>query len=140
MKPIKFKEQNCVYAENQQGYLPLPAHKTTAGLVISCWKLTPGERLRMLFSGKLWLGTLTFGQRLQPQMPQIRSPFGPMEGQMTAEQLAEARRRLNLAIDIPDAVIAKAATGTFFHKRIALDFAMRRLKSGLLGSFGKGAK
>lgn len=27
MKPIKFKEQNCIFAENQPEYTALPAHK-----------------------------------------------------------------------------------------------------------------
>jgi len=40
MKPIKFKEMNCTYAENQSEYLPLPAYKDFNGEVISCWSLS----------------------------------------------------------------------------------------------------
>lgn len=74
MKPIAFKEQNCVYAENQPEYLPLPARKTD-GQVISCWGLTLRERLKVLLTGRVWYSVLTFGKPLQPQHPQVDSPF-----------------------------------------------------------------
>jgi len=68
MKPIKFKEQNCTYAENQPEYLPLPAYRynTRDGQVVSCWKLSFRERLRLLFTGKLWVSLMMFGQPLTP--------------------------------------------------------------------------
>ncbi len=68
MKPIKFKEQNCTYAENQREYLPLPAFKDTGhtGQVISCWQLSLKERLRILFTGKLWVSLAIFGKPLTP--------------------------------------------------------------------------
>jgi len=75
MKPIEFKEQNCVFAENQPEYLPLPVHKTEDGQVISCWRLTWKERFKVLFGGKMWLSMLTFNKPLQPQLPSISSPF-----------------------------------------------------------------
>ena len=68
MKPIKFKEQNCIFAENQPEYLPLPAHKIDEpeGRVISCWKLSFKERLKILFTGKMWCALMMFGQPLTP--------------------------------------------------------------------------
>jgi hypothetical protein len=68
MKPIKFKEQNCTYAENQPEYMPLPAfrYNTRDGQVVSCWKLSFWERLRLLFTGKLWVSLMMFGQPLTP--------------------------------------------------------------------------
>lgn len=75
MKPVKFKEQNTTYAENQPEYLPLPAHKTEDGQVISCWQLSLRERVKMLFSGKLWLRVLTFNGPLQPLAPDVDRPF-----------------------------------------------------------------
>ena len=68
MIPIKFKEQNCVFAEDQPEYYPLPAHKVDEpeGRIISCWKLNFIERLRILFSGKLWVSLMTFNQPLTP--------------------------------------------------------------------------
>jgi len=75
MKPIEFKEKNCVYAEHQPEYLPLPAHKTKDGRVISCWQLSFKERLQALFKGKVWFMVMTFNKNLQPQLPSIESPF-----------------------------------------------------------------
>ena len=70
MKPIKFKEQNCTYAETQPEYLPLPAYRQidTDGIerVTACWKLSFGERIRILFTGKMWSSLYTFGKPLTP--------------------------------------------------------------------------
>ena len=68
MLPVKFKEQNVTYAENQPEYMPLPAFKsnTPEGEVVSCWQLSFTERLRILFTGKLWVSLLTFNKPLTP--------------------------------------------------------------------------
>ena len=66
MKPIKFKEQNCTFAKDQPEYQQLPAfkNKNIEGIpVVSCWKLSFIERLRILFTGKLWVNLLTFGKQ-----------------------------------------------------------------------------
>jgi len=76
MEPIQFKEVNTVFAKDQPEYLPLPAY-TDGNRVISCWYLTWKERLRVLFTGKLWLHQLTFAQKLQPQLLQVESPTFP---------------------------------------------------------------
>lgn len=75
MEPVGFKEQNCTYAENQPEYLDLPVHKTEDGQVISCWKLTWKERIKMLLTGKIWWFVFTFNQPLQPQLPMVDKPF-----------------------------------------------------------------
>lgn len=68
MKPIKFKEQNCTFAKNQPEDMPLPAYRynTRYGQVVSCWKLSFWERLRLLFTGKLWVSLMMFGKPLTP--------------------------------------------------------------------------
>jgi len=68
MKPIKFKEVNVTYAENQEEYNPLPVfkNKSPQGEVISCWKLSFWERVRVLFKGEIWLMMLTFNKPLTP--------------------------------------------------------------------------
>lgn len=68
MKPVTFKEQNVVYAKDQPEYMPLPAFKNDSpkGEVVSCWKLSFRERLRMLFTGKLWVCLLSFNNPLTP--------------------------------------------------------------------------
>jgi hypothetical protein len=77
MKPVKFPGSNCTYAENQPEYLPLPVHRTDDGVVTSCWTMTWRERLRVLFTGRIWWRVLTFNHPLQPQVPLVVSPFEP---------------------------------------------------------------
>jgi len=74
MEPIKFPEQNRVWAENQPPYLPLPAFVNESE-TISCWALSWRERWLLLWSGRLWLRQMNFGKPLQPQCAQITSPF-----------------------------------------------------------------
>lgn len=68
MKPIKFPEHNIVFAENQKEYQPLPAFKNNSpqGEVVSCWQLSFKERLKILFTGKLWVCLLSFNKPLTP--------------------------------------------------------------------------
>lgn len=54
MKPIDFPESNTIFAKNQPEYLQLPAHRTSDGVVTTCYILTWKERFAMLFGGKLW--------------------------------------------------------------------------------------
>ena len=75
MKPIEFPEQNCVIAKDQKPYLPLPAHRTEDGKIISCWRFTFWERIKMLFGNKLWIWNWTFNSPLQPQCPTLDYPF-----------------------------------------------------------------
>ena len=75
MKPISFKEQNCIIAKNQKEYLQLPAWKSESGIVISCWQLSFIERIKLVFTGKLWFKILTVNKALQPQRPIIDYPF-----------------------------------------------------------------
>lgn len=68
-----------VFAKDQPQYLQLPAVNVTyedgTRSVISSYRLTWRERLKILFTGRLWLEQLTFGQRLQPQRPTVNEPF-----------------------------------------------------------------
>ena len=48
MKPIKFKGQNVVFAENQEGVLPLPAFRDEDGVVVTCWELTNEDFERLV--------------------------------------------------------------------------------------------
>jgi hypothetical protein len=77
MNPIEFKGQTAVLGKNQP-YRPLPVHINRDGgnyPVTSCWKLTFRERVKLLFTGRLWLQQLTFGKLLQPQLPSLEKPF-----------------------------------------------------------------
>jgi len=75
MKPISFPSHNVVYGGGQPEYFPLPAYRTPKGTVISCWKLSWRECLRLLLTRKVWLLQLTFGAPLQPQFLQVDYPF-----------------------------------------------------------------
>ena len=74
MEIIKFEECNCTFAENQPEYLPLPAHKSKDGIVTSCWGLSLRQRLRLLFSGRMFLQIMTFNKPLQPLKITINKP------------------------------------------------------------------
>jgi len=80
MKPITpvipgSTEPEVVYAKDQPEYIPLPAHRTEDGMVITRWSLSIGERLRLLVGGSLWLSVLTFRRALQPVKLDVQCPI-----------------------------------------------------------------
>lgn len=68
MGPIKFKHCNIEAGKGQEEYNVLPALKldTDYGEVISCWKMTFWERLKVLITGKIWMVLLTFNKPITP--------------------------------------------------------------------------
>lgn len=76
MIPIDFPEKTADIAKDQPEYLTLPAwiEPNFPGRVVSCWSLSWKERIRVLFTGRLWLSQLTFGENLQPQLPSVEKP------------------------------------------------------------------
>lgn len=77
MEAIKFKQVNCVLAEDQPEYKPLPVFRGSevTGEVISCWRPSIIERLMILFTGRIWLSTWTFGHAFQPTLLEAGDPF-----------------------------------------------------------------
>ena len=79
MKPIEFEEANLVLGASQPQYGNLPCFRDDSdmgdGEVVSCWKLSWLERVKILFGGVLWLRQLTFHSPLQPILPQVKCPF-----------------------------------------------------------------
>ncbi len=65
---LPFGWSSTTYAKDQTQYLPLPVIRSASirGHVVSRWKLSWRERLRVLFSGDIWLMLLTFHEPLQP--------------------------------------------------------------------------
>ena len=66
--PIKFEQQNVVFAENQEEYLPLPArvYRNEVGEVVSCWEFTD-EEIELIIKNKcVYISSMTFNQPLQP--------------------------------------------------------------------------
>ena len=68
MKPIEFEHQNTVYGKDQPQYQQLPALKIDSenGEVISCWSLSFKERVKVLFTGKIWMSLMCFDNPLTP--------------------------------------------------------------------------
>ena len=64
--PIKFNGYNTIFGEDQEGVFPLPAHVDKDGAVLTCWELTPEERLEVFNTGKVFVRTQTYGNPLQP--------------------------------------------------------------------------
>ncbi len=77
MNPIIFPGHNTVFAKDQPEYLPLPAFVDPGrnGNVITCWQLTWKERIKILWTGKLWLDVYSFHKPLQPQRPSVDCPL-----------------------------------------------------------------
>ena len=82
MKIIEFDECNVVYAEHQPEYQQLPALRFKEGEIVSCWGLSFSERLKVLLTGKVWLKTLTFNERLQPLLMSVNKLFDPENGSL----------------------------------------------------------
>lgn len=75
MKPTVFEGQNCMYGGDS--YFDLPAHKAEDGLyntVTTCWKLSFKERLKVLFTGLMWVQLLTFNKPLSPTKLSVDKP------------------------------------------------------------------
>jgi hypothetical protein len=81
MKPIRFEGWNTSFADEQPEYQSLPGHlrEGTEGEFISCWKMSFFERLKVLFTGRVFLSVWTFNQPLQPQLPMVENPLLPFE-------------------------------------------------------------
>lgn len=79
---VSIPEATVTFAEKQSGYRPLPAHRSSGGLVTFCWEcewdLTFRERLSILFRGvfrrRLWHQVMTFNRPLQPQLLLLEKP------------------------------------------------------------------
>lgn len=76
MIPTTFEGSNCTYAEDQEEFLSLPAHKAPNErcIVTTCWRLTWRERLLVLVRGRLWFQQMTWSQPLQAQKPAVHPP------------------------------------------------------------------
>jgi hypothetical protein len=75
MKPSKFHGSNITFAENQPEYLPLPAYRTSDGTVTTAWKMSLWERVKVLFTGTIYLQMLTFNHPLQPVLLTTTNPI-----------------------------------------------------------------
>lgn len=82
MKPAehvldRYHDEEIVYAKNQHDYLPLPAlpiGDPTRGIVLTRWTMSLRERIKVLFSGSVFVQIMTFRQPLQPIAVSVDQP------------------------------------------------------------------
>lgn len=65
-----------VIGADQPEYQPLPAivHETFEQTILSGWRLSWRERLRVLVVGRVYVQLLTFGDPVQPQIVSTELP------------------------------------------------------------------
>lgn len=73
MKPIQFDQANGLARYTVAG-LPVPVLRNGAEIV-SVWRLSWWERLRLLFTGRVYLRVISPGRDHQPATIQVRNPF-----------------------------------------------------------------
>lgn len=66
MKPVSFKGQNVVFAEDQPQYTPLPAFRDSKGTVVTCWELSHEDFEKIVETKRIYLSVQTFNNALQP--------------------------------------------------------------------------
>jgi hypothetical protein len=73
MKAVKFKDQNVIFAKDQPEYQQLPALRLDSpnGEVVSCWRLSFMERVKIIFTGRIWLCLLSFNGPLTPSLMSV---------------------------------------------------------------------
>lgn len=79
MKPVSpvFQGRDLpevVFAKDQPQYLQLPAYVDSDGDVVTRWKLTWRERLRVALLGEVYLSIMTFNHPLQPVRLEVKPP------------------------------------------------------------------
>lgn len=82
MKIVEFPEQTVVIAKDQPEYLPLPAYRFAndlQGRIVCCWRLSIWDRVKLLWTGRIWHQVLTFNHALQPQLLSVGKPKMPKE-------------------------------------------------------------
>lgn len=69
MEAIKFKHSNVEFAKDQDQYKTLPALRIgdSKDTIITCYKLSLKERLKLLFTGRIWMSELNFNRTLTPR-------------------------------------------------------------------------
>jgi hypothetical protein len=82
MKPVSpviagFEQHEVIYGAQQAEYMPLPSLAIAVDGeqgVVTRWRMTWRERLRVLFGGEIYLYVKTFGGRLQPVQLDVNAP------------------------------------------------------------------
>jgi hypothetical protein len=79
MKAIWFPEQNTIMAKDQIEYKALPSFRGRLNLgnteIVACYKLSDEELKTICETKVIWLRQLVGEGMMQPQLPQVESPF-----------------------------------------------------------------
>ncbi len=60
MSPIRVPRSHARARQGPAGVPPLPVHRTSDGTMVSCWRPTLWQRLRLLVTGRVWVMQMTF--------------------------------------------------------------------------------
>lgn len=74
VSPVIPGHDETIYAKNQPEYNPLPSIKQSDGCVVTRWEMSWRERVKVFFTGSVYLEVLTFNQPLQPLKMSINVP------------------------------------------------------------------
>jgi hypothetical protein len=80
-----FEDSEVTYAKDQNPYSPLPALKSTSGVVLSRWALTEDERIAIASGADIFLFCHTFNQPMMPlrlEVGECDRDFGEMARQL----------------------------------------------------------
>lgn len=74
VSPVIRGIDEVIYAKNQTSYKPLPVIKCQDGTVISRWKLSFREIIKIIWSRSIFLKVATFNTPLQPVNLSVEQP------------------------------------------------------------------
>ena len=105
MDPIDFEEMNGTAAKNQPPYRPLPMYRD-GEQVISCWKMSLAERVKVFTSGVVWLRLIhSWDQAITPSLLEAESPFTLSD---FAEDLTTSKKESPNVMDVLEAYFEEA--------------------------------
>ena len=114
MDPIDFPGRNVIMGEGQPEYRPLYAYRdpsSDCGEVISVWKPTFIERIKILFGAQVCSSLATFYRPIQPQLLYVaRVQKVKTWRQRTKESLMKAYSTLRSKVSIRRKGVSKSDT------------------------------
>lgn len=66
MTAVDFPGANLRLGEHQEEYQTLPAAVTADGIIVTCWRPTFWECVKLLWTRRVWLHTMTHFRPFQP--------------------------------------------------------------------------
>ncbi len=96
LTPIEFDQVNVRFGATQKEYRPLPACRIDDPRhpVLCCWQMSVRDRIRFLFSGRIWQYVFTFGQPLQPQLFDLNKPEWVTFGKTKKDNMKDEKQEV----------------------------------------------